>query len=672
MLGSPKVAFTHPGARLLALSAVMLYTELTLIRWLGSNILYLSYFSNFVLLASFLGIGLGFLANTRSPAILSWVPVGLALLVGGVLSFQVSVDRGSQPDLILVGSTVSGVPAWIVLPVVFAAVAVIMAMIARAVRTAFADFKPIDAYRLDIAGSLVGIALFAIFSFLDTPPLVWFGVVLIPIAVLQRRHLKAVTVVAGIAMLVMLGKETFTAGNSWSPYYKLNVYSTTDNGHTYDEVSANGVPFQAIYPVSEIKKYGPTAYFAAFNHMHQTPANVLIIGAGTGKDVAVALSEGVRHIDAVEIDPQIVALGQQRNTDQPFADPRVTTYINDGRAFLEGTTTHYDMIEFAVTDSLTVVSGQASLRLESYLFTQESLQTVARHLNPGGVFAAYNFYWQPWYVDRLAATMVSAFGHAPCVDVVSVPGSLESLSVSANAADLSCPGALWQGPSDGAVAPVSDDYPFAYLRTPSIPPIYLLTLLGIVLVAGVGVKVSGASVRRMRPYMDLFFMGAGFLLLETKGVVQFALLFGTTWFVNALVFGGVLVSVLIAVAVTRRFPPKDAHFPVWFGLLAVSLVAAWFIPVDSLLGLPWLLRLGAAALVGFVPILFANIIFARRFRAVAASTDAFATNLLGAMVGGVTEYLSLLFGYRTLLIAVAAMYVIACVLLLRVGRTAAA
>ena len=61
----------------------------------------------------------------------------------------------------------------------------------------------------------------------------------------------------------------------------------------------------------------------------------------------------------------------------------------------------------------------------------------------------------------------------------------------------------------------------------------------------------------MRPYADLFFMGAAFLLLETKNIATFALLFGTTWLVNALVFAGVLVIVLAAVETTRRFrtPP---------------------------------------------------------------------------------------------------------------------
>ena len=50
--------------RLVLLSGLMLFVELALIRWTGSNVVFLSYFSNFVLLGSFLGIGLGFLRGT--------------------------------------------------------------------------------------------------------------------------------------------------------------------------------------------------------------------------------------------------------------------------------------------------------------------------------------------------------------------------------------------------------------------------------------------------------------------------------------------------------------------------------------------------------------------------------------------------------------------------------
>ncbi|TMB64713.1 MAG: spermidine synthase, partial [Chloroflexi bacterium] len=66
--------------RLLALSFLMLFVELALIRWMGSNILYLSYFSNFILLASFLGIGLGFLRADARRHLFPFAATGLTVL----------------------------------------------------------------------------------------------------------------------------------------------------------------------------------------------------------------------------------------------------------------------------------------------------------------------------------------------------------------------------------------------------------------------------------------------------------------------------------------------------------------------------------------------------------------------------------------------------------------
>jgi hypothetical protein len=152
-------------------------------------------------------------------------------------------------------------------------------------------------------------------------------------------------------------------------------------------------------------------------------------------------------------------------------------------------------------------------------------------------------------------------------------------------------------------------------------------------------------------------MGAAFLLLETKSVVQFALLFGTTWFVNSLVFAGILLSVLAAVEVARRARlPRPA---VLFGALLVALIVAWAVPPDSLLSLALLPRFLLAVALAFTPVFLANLIFAQRFRDVGASTVAFGANLLGAMVGGVLEYSALAVGYRALLIGVAAIYVLA-------------
>jgi hypothetical protein len=171
------------------------------------------------------------------------------------------------------------------------------------------------------------------------------------------------------------------------------------------------------------------------------------------------------------------------------------------------------------------------------------------------------------------------------------------------------------------------------------------------------IRVAGGRFRSMARYTDLAFMGAAFLLLETKNVVQFALLFGTTWFVNSLVFAGVLLSVYLAVETARRvdLPHPRRLYPVLLGLLAL----AWAVPQGSLLSLSPVPRFVAAVALAFGPIFVANLVFAQRFREAGSATTAFAANLLGAIVGGMLEYISLITGYRALLVVVAVLYALA-------------
>jgi hypothetical protein len=172
----------------------------------------------------------------------------------------------------------------------------------------------------------------------------------------------------------------------------------------------------------------------------------------------------------------------------------------------------------------------------------------------------------------------------------------------------------------------------------------------------------------MVPFADLFFMGVAFLLLETKNVVQFALLFGTTWFVNAFVFGGVLVSVLLAVAISKRVVIRATG--TMYAVLIAGIAMNWLVPVAALLELEMVPRFVAAVSLAFFPIFMANLVFASRFRDTERSTAAFGANLLGAMVGGLLEYLSLLTGYRSLLLLVAVLYGLAFLLRPRVSATA--
>jgi uncharacterized membrane protein SpoIIM required for sporulation len=67
-----------PSLQLFVLSFLMLFVELALIRWSGAMVICFSYFSNLVLLGSFLGIGIGFLRARSRVNLFPCAPVALA------------------------------------------------------------------------------------------------------------------------------------------------------------------------------------------------------------------------------------------------------------------------------------------------------------------------------------------------------------------------------------------------------------------------------------------------------------------------------------------------------------------------------------------------------------------------------------------------------------------
>ncbi|WP_214401179.1 hypothetical protein [Pseudonocardia lacus] len=670
----PKNPLIGVRTRLVLSSALMLFVELALIRWTGSNVVHLSYFSNFVLLGSFLGIGLGFLRADRATVRPFYSPITLGVLVLFIVTFPVTVDRGQDDSVIYFTSLfTTGPPTWVVLPIVFAAAAVITAGPAELVGKCFTKLPRLTAYRFDLIGSLIGIVAFTGLSFLGAPPMWWglivavlFGVLLIPAPTRSGVAIGALLVVIPSALMVgELRAESMTPGASWSPYYKIQTSERESNGIPIVDISANGVPHQQAIPAAARVQFEPQYALPYERAIGQDFEDVLIIGAGSGTDVAIALANGARHVDAVEIDPGLLQVGREKHPDRPYDDPRVTTHVDDGRAFLSRTDRTYDRILFALPDSLTLVQGASSLRLESYLFTEESFAAAREHLNPGGALAMYNYYREGWLIDRLALTAETVFGHKPCVDVVGGELGQAVITTGLTPADQSC-GPEWAGATENTPAPATDSRPFLYLFGATIPSLYLVTIglilafsVAAVALVGRGRREPGGerpvgTYRRMRPYADLFLLGAGFLLLQTKSIAGFALLFGTTWVVNSIVSAGVLIAVLAAVEITRRFrtPPLKVMYAVLFGGLALS----WLIPESWLLALPVPVRLVAAVVIAFLPIFAANVVFAKRFTETSDATGAFGANLLGAMVGGCIEYAALLVGFPGLLLVAAALY----------------
>ncbi|MGD0925614.1 MAG: spermidine synthase [Streptosporangiaceae bacterium] len=645
-------------------SFLMLFAELALIRWTAANNVYVTNATNFVLLASFLGIGIGFLNAKSSRDFVRWAPLALVLLVAFVLVFPVILASLTGPDPYQGLFGKPALPRPLSLSVIFVLSTAVMAGFGQAVARLFVAFEPLKAYRLDVFGSIAGIAVFTLLSFLELPPVAWGVIAAGGLVLVMGRSARWWQYAAAVAVVAMLAVESAAPHEQWSPYYKISA-EVSGTAHPALYVSANNIPYQAARSLTVLRQQ-KKFYFYPYQHVTRSSLkNVLIVGAGTGNDVAVALSEGAQHVDAVEIDPVLLKIGRSEHPNHPYDNPRVTTHSADGRAFLQNTTKRYNLILFALPDSLTAVNGQSNLRLESYLLTLQSVQAARAHLAPGGTMAMYNYYSAHLF-NRYATTMLDAFHRAPCAQVGAPLGGrrLAVLTDRSSGPVANC-ARVWHGQR---VAPATDDHPFPYLLNNTIPTAYVW-MLGLILAASLlFVRVAGGPLRKMSGYIDLAFMGAAFLLLETKNIVQFALLFGSTWLVNALVTAAVLVAVYLAVETARhvKLPPPV----VLYAALIASLLLTWLIPQEDLVSLPIAARFLAGGALAFAPVFIANLIFAQRFSDVEATTTAFAANLLGAMVGGALEYLALITGYRFLLILVGVLYALALGFRLLHGRPA--
>ena len=454
----------------------MLFLELALIRWLGSNVVHLSYFTNFVLLGSFLGIGLGFLLARTERSLLPWSPLVLAGLVAVVSFAPVRINRSSDEIIYFTSTDPSGPPAWLTLPLIFCAVAVAVMGPAEAVGRCFKDLPPLDAYRLDLMGSIGGIAAFTALSFLRAPSVAWGLIVAAAFVALLWSQLSGVISLSVALLVILLAFESMTVGVSWSPYYKVTTDEVPGLNNTEQlRISVNGVPHQVMRS-AELRLQEEPQYGIPYERLEgNTLDRVLIVGAGSGSDVAIALSKGAKHVDAVEIDPRILQIGRQRHPDRPYQDPRVSAFVNDGRAFLEQSDTKYDLILFALPDSLVLVSGASAIRLESYLFTKEAVTAARDHLAPGGGFAMYNYYREDRLIDRLGGTVADAFGHDPCMDRVGNAGGQAVIAAGLTPADQSCAADQAALPKE-RTAPATDNRPFVYFFGNSLPVLYLLAL----------------------------------------------------------------------------------------------------------------------------------------------------------------------------------------------------
>src|SRR3954466_11835634 len=648
-------------------SFLVLFLETAFIRWLPAYVRLLAYFSNFILLASFLGIGVGCLLAKRRRDLFVWFPLVQFAVILAVDRLRLEVALPSTSTIYFSsGTTAPVVPveSTLLLPLLFVSVAALFVAVAHRMGRDLSGRPPLDAYVVNLLGSLAGVAAFAIVSWFELPPSVWFGVAAaaaVPFVLQDRRWIAAANIVLLPGSLGVVHR--MEAGSLWSPYYRITLYQ--DKADTVVEV--NHIFHQSMAPVAQ-KEYFYQWPYAVFG---DTFDEVLIPGAGSGTDVAAALRHGAKHVTAVDIDPVILRLGAERHPDRPYSDPRVTIVNDDARHFLRTTTKKYDLVVFALIDSLTVQSSFSGVRLESYMFTRESFEAVRDHLSPTGVMAVYNYFGEKWLVDRLANSIPGVFGAEPLAHVHQDRAYLGVILAGPRVAQLHRPPALpadvtaygqSHAPSpahplvrDASVIPATDDWPFLYMRAPELPRHYLAALSLVLVVSAIAVwftRDAGAAWS-----WHFFFLGAGFMLLETKSIVQFALLWGSTWSSASLAIASVLVMALASALLASRVDirRRGLVLAVLIALVAVN----YAVPIGRVTFASRALEsLFYGALV-FSPVFCAGLLFSSSFKTSESTATDFGANLLGAIVGGAGEYLSLVAGYRFLLILVAGCYVAA-------------
>lgn len=754
-------AIESPRIRLFQISFLILFFELACIRWFGSTVVFLTFFTNIVLIACFLGMSVGCLAAKRETNFIRWaLPLAaLASLLAAVV-FMLHVNR---PDLIFVDVGNQKSPAAIyfgaeygnpdiaraVIPIeviagtFFVMITFIFVGLGQEMGRAFNQIPDrLSAYTVDIVGSLTGIVAFAVMSYAWMPPVIWFAISAVMMAYIARDWGREQTISVVLLLCIAGGASAVsTQMTIWSPYYKIKFDPRTHG------IDTNNIGHQQMHDL----KMNSWVYHFVHRLTHDSGSapfdDMMIIGAGSGNDVTAGLMAGAKRIDAVEIDPAINYLGKTYHPNQPYSDPRLnyvekqadggevlrqSIFYEDGRQWLkkniEGVRQNkhphhlYDLAVYALVDSLVLHSSHSgSLRLESFLFTEEAFQDVRANLKPGGVFAMYNYYRQPWVIGRIDELARRVFGVEPLVfsmpaqdritdgdgsgsHITFVLVGLPDAGKGTNARLEAIRAKFKQNPAYylatspevatridgfGAKEPAipagippegvasananqffrfvpaavevkntgplpTDDWPQLYLKDRQISPevwksmVFMGGLAALILFAFM--PKGGAR----RPNWIMFFLGAGFMLLETKGVVHMSLLFGSTWVTNSVVFFSILTMVLLANAFVMLVKPSRL-WP-YYVLLLAALVANVIVPMNWYLTLPDVQKTIVSCAVIFLPVFFAGVVFATLFSRSENPDVDFGWNIAGVILGALAENFSMMFGFNALIYLAIAFY----------------
>lgn len=701
----------NPTLTLFAASFASLFFELLIIRWLTCDFIAFGVFKTFPLVTCFVGLGTGVAKGDRkffkyvAPALFITVLVSLYTSYkgyGGVPFPSLTLyqwNNLSMENLQLLSLQVFQMTLLIILLLMgpFA----VMFSIGTIIGETFNKLSPLKAYCIDIMGAITGSITFALLSFFCISPnmevLLFSAIVGLLVFKTQPTKQLKIDIPVLIASCVVAMLPVFNSTDTiWSPYYRIDVkpitlpanlnatgkqedfgiFVSTNRGFSqaftpkFDiELSAEGEKEEAAKLLQGFLKVRKNYY--SIPYFFKQPKDILILGAGSGSDVAEACKRGATWIDAVEIDPGTLGLAKKYNPN--FTNPAVHYHLDDGRRYIAKNDKKYDLIILACLDSRALSGTGSSLRTDCYIHTQESYIDCVKLLKPDGVFAlsfgASVDGNSDWLRDRIYRTLTSVTGYPPIVmsDEKATPkwpayyfvtgqpvkdGLVKAPVLDNSFAQLDIPAAS----ANGLI--LNDDWPFLYVRDKVLDLPYLVVLS---LIVAITTYVARSLIFSKKTGSDvqLFFLGSAFILVELQAISRLSLLYGATWVTASIVINGVLLMILAANYVTIK-SQKPFNQNILYALLFVSLLASYLLPVNAIRTSMASMDMVAAVLITVVtllPILMAGLIFATAFKVVQHPSRSFAFNLLGSVLGGLLEYLSTYVGINNLVLVSIILYV---------------
>ncbi len=661
---------------LIALAAGLgLFLELAIIRIHSSYFQLFAYFKNLSLLSCFLGLGIGYSFSKVRLYSLNWTFPLVALQVSFMyilrdtpvtLFFQNPVSEIWNMGQSIAAGTLHVIIIYFFISVIFLFNAVAFIPLGHLVARLMLNTDPLKAYSYDLIGAIAGICLFTILSFLWTGPTIWL-VISFSILIFFQFNLKLNIKFSCFTFVVLiLSLNLFNDTSKMdlhSPYQNVSV-KFNNNQLTPITVQSNNIWLQTPIDLSnEINQKKNSSwhkfYIIPFTSTKYDFKDILIVGSGTGNDVATAIRYSKGNIDAVEIDPLVANLGEKFHPEDPYNNSRVNLIINDARNFIKEIDKKYDLIVYSVLDSHANLSSKGGVRLDSYVYTVESFYEAKKKLKENGVmFLSFavsteqmgnkiykmlkmNFENEPKILTRNYKTGNKKFVEGIYSFVVSnkdLPLDLsESNFIETN---LFKDTKLYKN-----VDVSTDDWPFFYMSYRIYPVSYVVLISIIFFISWFFLK-NLTKMRLSKFSYPSFFLGVGFMLMETKGITELAKIYGSTWFVVSIV----ILAILSMAYMANLFIIKGIKISInqIYFFLIFSLLLSYSVTFINFYNYPILFLKFIIPIVLTFPVFFSGLAFSRELVRYGSTANALSCNILGAIVGGLLEYNSMYFGFKFL------------------------